>query len=370
MRNNNILIDHNINLKLIKKDLEKIFYSNSFTQGKYNNLFSNTLKKYLKVKSAYLTSSATTALSICLEVLNIKKNDEVVISDFSWISTAHVVENIGAKPVFADVNKDTFNMCPKNLRKKITKKTKAIIFVHAFGNPSGYDEIYKIAKEKKIPLIHDAACSLGSKNKKKFIGNSQDLTCFSFHQRKILTTGEGGAIVTNNKSYAKKIDLLLKLGSTKHKNKKYLDFISTGYNYRLSEIQCLLGLKQIKNLEKKIKFRNYIHKKYIKKLSHLKFVPQVIEKNFRSNIQSCVFKMPKKITLEKMMNYLSKNNIDCTIGTYSLSNTEFYKKKYKQKLPNSNNLFKSCISLPCHPKISFEKIVSLIEKLIIKNNII
>lgn len=359
---NNILIDHNLRLSKIKKDLDGIFRYNSFTQGKYNQLFSKKIKQYLNVKFAYLTSSATTALSICLDVLNVKKNDDVIISDYSWIATAHVVENIGANPIFVDVDKNTFNMCPKILKKKISPKTKAIIFVHALGNPSGYAEISKIAKQNNIPLIHDAACSLGSKIKNKFIGNSNDLTCFSFHQRKILTTGEGGAIVTNNKKYAKKINLLLTLGAVKNKNKNYFDFISKGFNFRLSEIQCLIGFKQLNNLNAKIKLRNKIYVNYIKKLKSINFIPQLIEKNYLSNIQSCAFKLPKKINLEKLMNYLKKNDVDCTIGTYSISNTSYYRKKYKKPQPNSHELFKSTISLPCHSKIDFKKIIYLIKK--------
>ena len=145
-------------------------------------------------------------MSICLEVLGIKKGDEVAISDYSWISTAHVVENLGAKPVFIDVDKDTFNMYVADLKYKITKKTKSIIFVHSFGNPSNVEEIKKIADDNSIPLIEDAACAIGSKIKNNFVGQDSLLACFSFHQRKVINTGEGGAIFSNNKRFSQKIE--------------------------------------------------------------------------------------------------------------------------------------------------------------------
>ena len=143
---NNILIDHNLKLNDYKKDLLNIFKNNNYTQGPYNSRFVKELKKLLNVKYLHLTSSATTGLSICLEVLGIKKGDQVAVADYSWISTAHVIENIGAKPVFIDVNKETFNMCDLDLQKKLSKKIKAIIFVHAFGNPTNLNKINRIAK--------------------------------------------------------------------------------------------------------------------------------------------------------------------------------------------------------------------------------
>ena len=292
---NNILIDHDLKLKDYKKDLLNIFKNNNYTQGPYNSRFVKELKKLLNVKYLHLTSSATTGLSICLEVLGIKKGDHVAVADYSWISTAHVIENIGAKPVFIDVNKETFNMCDLDLQKKLSKKIKAIIFVHAFGNPTNLNKINRIAKKNKIPVIEDAACALGSKINSRFVGNSQNLCCFSLHQRKILTTGEGGLIATNNFRLSKIINNLLSLGTFKIKGKNFFDFKNSGYNYRLSEIQCLLGLKQVKNLKKKILFRNKIYNDYKKKFKKYNLKSQLISNTNTSNIQSCVFVLPKKI---------------------------------------------------------------------------
>lgn len=364
---NNIIIDHNLKINSFAKEIKKIFKKNSFTKGENNEIFKKKIKKNFKIKNIILTSSGTTALSLSLDVLNIKPGDEVIVSDFSWISSAHVIENIGAKPIFADVNINTFNMCPNDLKKKINKKTKAIIFVHSFGNPSGFLEIKKISQKNKIPLIEDAACAIGSKIKSNYVGENSDLACFSFHQKKILNTGEGGMIASNKNLIYKKILLKSNLGAINKKNKIYSDFIEGGYNYRLSELQCLIGQKQIDGLKKKILLRNLIFKKYSVELNKLGFIPQKIEKDYKSNIQSCTFLVPKKINRDNLIFFLKKNNINSTIGTYSISNTLFYKKKYNTPQTNSNYLFQNCISLPCHENINLKKILQKIKIFYEKN---
>ena len=365
---NNILIDHNLKINNFNNDIKKIFKKNSFTKGVNNEIFRRKIKNKFNIKNTVLTTSATTALSLSLEILNIKKGDEVAVSDFSWISSAHVIENIGAKPIFIDVDINTFNMCSVDLKKKITKRTKAIIFVHSFGNPSGFRKINKIAKKNKIPLIEDAACAIGSKIKTKYVGEESFLSCFSFHQKKILNTGEGGMISSNNSRIFKKILLKTNLGAIIKKNSVYNNFISSGFNYRLSELQCLIGQKQIDKLKKKISIRNSIFKIYISNLTKIGFIPQKIEKNYKSNIQSCVFLVPKQINRNNLIVFLKKNKIDSTIGTYSISNTSFYKKKYKSPQINSEYLFKKCISLPCHENINIKKILRKIN-LFYENNI-
>ena len=306
MKKNLLILDHNLRLKDYQKEISNIFLNNQFTKGIYNKQFSSKLNKLTGAKFSFLTSSCTTALSVCLDVLNIKKNDEVAISDFSWIATAHVVENIGAKPIFVDVDKDTFNMSYEDLTKKITKKTKAVIFVDSFGNPSGLLKIKQICKKRNIPLIEDAACAIGSKINNKYIGNISDFTCFSFHARKILTTGEGGAIQTNSSEYAKKISIKLKAGSGNLKNGIAYEFIKPGYNFRLSEIQALIGLKQINKIKNKILLRNKLHSKYKKILSKYNFKFQKIQLNTLSNIQSSVFIVPEKIKRNELIVYLRK----------------------------------------------------------------
>ena len=196
------LIKPYISYSDVESEFKEIFESGMFTRGKYVEQFATTLKEFTGAKYAFLASSATTALSVCLRILEIGQGDEVICSDFSFPASGNVIEDTGAKPVFADVSLETYNMLPAELEKKITSKTKAVILVDALGNPSGAHRILEICRSKNIPLIQDSACAIGSSENGIPVGNIADLTCFSFHPRKLLTTGEGGAITTNNAEYA------------------------------------------------------------------------------------------------------------------------------------------------------------------------
>ncbi len=172
----------------------------------------------------------------CLKILNLKKGDEVLVSDFSYPATVNVIEDIGAKPIFVDVSLEDFNMNPKELEKKISPKSKAVIFVDALGNPSGISEIRKICNKRKLILIEDAACAIGSSENGEKCGSISDLTCFSFHPRKVICAGEGGAITTNNKEFADKLKIKLSHGAKTDKNGN-LKFVDFGYNFRISDFR-------------------------------------------------------------------------------------------------------------------------------------
>ena len=264
-----------ISFKEIQKDFSKIFESGIFTRGKFLENFRNDIKNFLKVKNVFLMTSATTSLSMCLKLLKIGKGDEVIISDFSWPATVNVVEDLGAKPIFADVSLETFNMLPEELEKKITKKTKAVIFVDSLGNPSGISKIKYICKKNNIPLIEDAACAIGSSVNKIKCGAVSDLTCFSFHPRKLICSGEGGAITTNNSKWSKILRIKLQHGANGFKGVG-LDFVDYGYNYRFTELQSAMGINQLKKINRIIEYRNKIRLVYIKNLFKLGLIKRRI----------------------------------------------------------------------------------------------
>ena len=356
-----------ISFKEIQKDFSEIFESGIFTRGKFLENFRNDIKNFLKVKNVFLMTSATTSLSMCLKLLKIGKGDEVIISDFSWPATANVVEDLGAKPVFADVSLETFNMLPEELEKKITKKTKAVIFVDSLGNPSGISKIKSICKDNNIPLIEDAACAIGSTVNKIKCGTISDLTCFSFHPRKLICSGEGGAITTNNYKWAKTLNVKLSNGAKKNGgNIKgiILDFIDYGYNYRFTELQSAMGLKQLKKINKIIKSRNKIRQRYIKELCHTNFIPQKIDENVYFNNQTIAFRMQNNKLRNQLIKFLKKNNIETTIGYYSLSNTTYYKKQYNSQMLNSKILQDTTIALPCYDQLKVDKVIHKINFLI------
>ena len=349
----------------VNKKFKKIFKTGFFTKGEYVNQFQNDLCNYLECKYAFLTTSATTALSLSLEIINIKSGDEVIVSDFSYPASANVIENIGAIPVFVDVDLETYNMCPKDLLSKITSKTKAVMFVDALGNPSNIHSIKTICKKNDIILIEDAACALGSSEFGVKNGNIADLTCFSFHPRKLLTTGEGGAITTNNKKYSDLLKVKLNHGAI-YKNNKF-DFIQPGYNYRMTEFQSVMGIESLTKLDKVIRSRIKIKEKYIKLLSPLGFTPQKLQNGAYHNIQSVIFKVPELVKRDDLILFLKKHNIESTLGTYCLSNTTYYKAKYNKVQSNALYLEQNTITLPCYKGVNVKKIVKKIEKFILNN---
>jgi len=353
------LIKPYISFDEVKNEFEDIFDSGWFTKGKYVEEFRNEIKSYTGAKYAYLTTSATTALTMALKVLDIKAGDEVMVSDFSFPATANVVEELGAIPIFVDVNVDTFNMLTEQLESKITSKTKAVIFVDALGNPSGIHDVKEICKKYNLPLIEDGACAIGSGEFDIKCGNIADITCFSFHPRKLLTTGEGGAITFNNDDYLDFFEIKLNHGA-KVTNGKF-DFVDYGYNYRLPELQCVMGIKQFKKLDEIVVSRNLIRNKYIEGLSPLGFEIQTIRKNVVYNVQSLVFKVPVNIRRDDLIKYLKYNEIETTIGTYCLSATTYNKNKYNDVQKNAIFLEENTITFPCYDDVDVKYIVSKIK---------
>ncbi|MGJ0361828.1 DegT/DnrJ/EryC1/StrS family aminotransferase [Aliarcobacter cryaerophilus] len=354
------LIKPYISFEEVQNEFKEVFDSGWFTKGKFVEEFREEIKNYTGAKYCYLATSATTALTMALKAFDIKQGDEVIVSDFSFPATANVVEDLGAIPIFCDVDLDTFNMLPEQLESKITSKTKAVIFVDALGNPSGIHEIKKICGKYNLPLIEDAACAIGSSEFGVRCGNIADITCFSFHPRKLLTTGEGGAITFNNSKFVEFFEIKLNHGAKVTDGK--FDFVDYGYNYRVPELQCVMGIKQIQKLDAIVSSRNIIRNQYIKKLEPLGFKVQQISGDVVYNVQSLVFKVPENINRDELIKYLKENNIETTIGTYCLSGGTYYAKKYNDIQPNAKYLEVNTITLPCYDGVDVEYISQKIKE--------
>ena len=227
------------------------------------------------VEHAFAVTSATTALHLSLVALGVGPGDEVIIPAFTWVSTANVVLYCGAKPVFVDIDKRSFNLDPNQIKNKISNKTKAIITVHLFGLCADMDAIRDISKN--IPLIEDAACAAGASYKGKYAGNLGTIGCFSFHPRKSITTGEGGMVTTNDDDLADYIAKLRNHGAEiseeqRHNGAKpYIlpDFKILGYNYRMTDLQGAVGVVQIKKLKSIINEREKWANFYKQKLKNI-----------------------------------------------------------------------------------------------------
>ncbi len=359
------LIKPYISFEEVEESFKDIFASGLLTKGEYVGRFQKKIADYTGASYAFLTTSATTALSMALKIYGVGVGDEVIVSDFSFPATVNVVEDLGAVPVFADVDTATFNMLPSELTEKISSRTKAVIFVDAFGNPSGIGEIKAICEQHKLPLIEDAACAIGSSENGVMCGNIADITCFSFHPRKLLTTGEGGAITTNDPAVAEKLEIKLNHGGQVDKDGNW-SFIDYGYNFRMNELQAAMGLVQLGKLDFITEERRAIRQYYVNELEKIGFQAQKISKNVRHNVQSVVFVVPKEIERNRLICHLRVHEIETTIGTYCLSSLPYYQKKFRIENLNAPRLEKETITLPCYQQVDIDTVADAIRLFYIK----
>lgn len=364
------LIKPYISFDEVAGDIKEIFDSGQLTKGQHVDKFVAGLKDYTKAEHAFLTTSATTALTMSLKAIGIKEGDRVAVSDFSWPATCNVVEDLGATPVFIDVDRHTYNMCPKDLESKLEdyqgNKVAGVIVVDALGNPSGIIELKTICTAHGIPLIQDSACAIGSSVDGIKVGAIADLTCYSFHPRKLLTTGEGGAVLTNNVEYAEWMTVKLAAGASGVKGRG-LDFVDYGYNYRLSEIQALMGWIQLLKLDDITAERNVIADAYATELGPFGFTRQKIDANVHHNVQSLIFTVPEGMSRDALIDHLASQNIESTLGTYCLSATTYYLGKYNDLQTNSLWLESNTITLPCYEGVDVHAVASCISDFVVSS---
>lgn len=346
----------------VEADFRDVFASGMFTRGRNIVAFTEEFAAYAGARHAFMATSATTALWVCLRLLGIGSGDEVVVSDFSFPATANVVEDVGATPRFADVSPDTFNMRPDALEASITQLTKAVIFVDALGNPAGLHEIKAICEARGIPLIEDAACAIGSAERGRRCGSIADVTCFSFHPRKLLSTGEGGAITTDRDDWSDWLRVKLAHGAEGTKGVG-MDFVDFGYNFRLPELQAVMGRRQLASLDEVIDGRLSIRQAYIEDLSPLGFEVQHIPQDVRHNAQSLVFRVPLGLDRDRLVRALREEGIETTLGTYCLSGTTYFRDRYGDVQPVAEMLDASTITLPCYAGVPVAEVVEAIARI-------
>ena len=348
----------------IDNSIQQVLKNSNYILGNELIKFENQFSKFIKCKYSIGVSNGLDALKLSLISLNLKKNDEVIVPANSFFATALAVSNINAKPVFVDCNLDTYNICLEDLKKKISKKTKAIIIVHFLGNPVDIDKINYLKKKYNLVIIEDAAEAHGAKINNKMVGNLGDISCFSFYANKVLTSGEGGMVCTNNKKYYDRVNLLKNLGFSKPR------FVHKvlAYNFRMSGIQAALGLSQLNEIERIIKKKIHIHKQYRKYLKNLKFIKFAEEEKNSRNVYWQVGIRIKNRSKNKLVNYLKKNKIDSRSFFYSIRRQPCLKDLIPKKVPktlNSDILWNEGIYLPSSHdlKISeIKKICNLIKK--------
>jgi perosamine synthetase len=338
-------------------------------QGPKVEQFEKKWSDFTGAKYSIAVTSCTSALHLSLVALGIKAGDEVIVPAFTWISTANVVEHVGAKLVFCDIDINTFNIDVAQIESKITKYTKAIIPVHLFGLAADMSVINNIAKKYNLKVVEDAACGFGSRYHKQHVGTFGSTGCFSFHPRKAITTGEGGMITTNDKILAEKLRCLRDHGAVmsdlqRHQGSKpYLlaDHQEAGFNQRMTDLQAALGSAQMDRSQAIVHERLALAKRYDQALADIPWLRLPIHlENYEHGYQSypCLFQ-PQAITLANIpdvnkkrnawMDQLQQVGISTRPATHAVHMLTFYRDKYKLKpsdFPNSYMANDCSISLP------------------------
>src|SRR3989344_6592237 len=358
------------------KEVVKVLKSDWLTQGPNIEEFEKAVAKYCNAKYAVAVSSGTSALYLAYVAANIKPGDEVITTPLTFAATANMIFFCGAKPVFADIKEDTLNIDPKEVEKKITKKTKALVTVDFAGNPCDYEQILKIAKKHKILLIEDACHALGAEYKGKKVGSFADMTVLSFHPVKHITTGEGGMILTNNKFFYEKLKILRSHGILKKPEKGgwYYEIENPSFNFRITNIQCALWLSQLKKLDKFIKRRRDIVKIYN---NNLKTTENLLlpKENFQGYSAWHIYAVQLiGKDRRKFFEQLQKSGIGVQVHYMPLNMHPFYQKEFGYKLddfPVAEKYYKGAVTLPLFPKMTNSEVKRVINttKRIIKQEL-
>lgn len=320
--------------------------------GKYVKEFENRFAEYCGCKYAVAVTSGTAALHIALSSLGIKKGDEVIIPSFTMIACAFAVCYTGAKPVFVDVDKDTWNIDCSKIESKITSKTKAIMPVHIFGNPCDMKAIMKIAKKHKLHIIEDCAEAHGAEYYGKKAGSFSSIAAFSFFANKNLTTGEGGMVVTNNKKYYDRCRYFRNMCYSLDKPRTY-EHDDIGFNYRMTNLQAAVGLAQIEKADFYRTLRinnNKIYRKYLKNVEGISF-----QKDEKNSLNVCwmnailIDKEKYGKTKKELVQYLKDNNVDTRLlftGMHKQKSLKNYGCSMLGKYENTDKLTADGLYLP------------------------
>jgi len=348
--------------------------SDWITTGPKTFNFEDIFSKKVDSEYAIAVSSCTAALHLAIVALGIGDGDEVITTPFTFAATAEVVENEKAKPIFVDVENDTYNIDPARIEEKITDKTRAIIAVHYAGHACEMDRIMDIAKKNDLYVIEDAAHAIGSKYKNKNIGSIGDITCFSFYATKNITTAEGGMITTNNGELADKMRILSLHGISKDAWKRYssegswyYEILYSGYKYNMNDLQASIGIHQIGKLDQMQRIRENIADKYNKSFSE---VPQLTTPTVKSYATNAWHLYPVQvndnllsINRNEFIEALKAENIGTSVHFIPLHLHPYYKEKYgfkRRSFPNAESLYNHEISLPIYPKMTDEDVNDVI----------
>jgi len=357
------------------KAVSDVLKTDWITQGPKVDEFEKLVSRYCHAKYAVAFSSGTAALHAAAFASGISEGDEVITTPITFVADGNCALFMGGTVKFADIQNDTYNIDPQKIKKMINSKTKAIIPVDFAGQPCDIDEINEIAEKHDLTVIEDASHALGSEYKGKKVGGLTNLTVFSFHPVKAITTGEGGMVLTNNKDYYENLLIFRTHGITKDPKKLqkndgqwYYEMQSLGYNYRLTDFQCALGINQFKKLEKFIKRRREIVERYNEAFSETKEIATPYEKR---DVRSAYHLYVIQLNLERLkadrkaiFDAFRSENIGVQVHYIPVHYQPYYQQKFGYKkgdFPNAERYYERAITLPLFPKMSNDDVDGVIQ---------
>ena len=348
----------------VKDDIRAILESGMLTGGDHVAAFESEIAAICGVEHAVATTSATTALRLALAALDVGPGDEVIVADFTFPATANAVIDAGATPILADSGADDFAVDPDAVLEALSPNTAAIMPVDPFGQPADYAAIEKIAADAGIPVIADAACSLGASRDGRAAGAHGIMGCFSFHPRKMITCGEGGMVTTDDAGLADRLRLLRSHGMERHGIA--MRFVEPAYNFRMSEIQAALGRSQLPRFDATLADRRRVADAYAAKLAGVSGVrvPKPSD-DAAWSYQSYVVVLDDAIDRDGVVLAMGDHDVETTIGTYACHNHPAYEHLgYRPgQLPNSARFEAQALTLPLVPSMDEALVDRVVETL-------
>ncbi|MFH1045777.1 MAG: DegT/DnrJ/EryC1/StrS family aminotransferase [Candidatus Omnitrophota bacterium] len=346
--------------------LRSVISSGWLSQGEQVAAFEAAVCRYTGARFAVATTSCTTALHLSLVIAGIKAGDEVICPAFSFIASANVIEYVGGRPVFVDIDEETFNLDPQEIERHISAKTRAIVAVHQIGLACDLDKINRIAKKRNLTVIEDAACALGASYKGRKIGARSAYCCLSFHPRKVITTGEGGMLLTNSRSIARQAASLRSHGASvsaveKHRSKglRRETFTELGYNYRMTDLQAAIGVVQMKKLRTMILTRQKIAQNYARLLADIPgIITPFVPADSGHTFQSYLLKINPYlgIKIETLLRFMAECGVSCRRGIQPIHLEPYYRGKYgRVSLPVTEEIADSTLFLPIYHTLSLSE---------------
>jgi len=355
--------------KKLKERVTQVLESGYLTEGPVTHELEELFVKYIGCKFAIAVSSCTAGLELALRVYGIGPGDEVIVPDYTYPATADVVAIVGAKIVIVDIDRNTMLIDYDKLEAAITEKTKAIISVSLFGNPLDYERLQQLKDKHHLFIIEDSACSIGAEYKSQKVGNWADISVFSLHPRKFITSGEGGIITTGNKQFAEWMSSYKHFGISVSPTREGTQFERIGTNYKLSDVLAAIAVSQMHDITKLLEQRTNAVEYYKELLADDPriSIPAVTQQGKHSFQSFCIY-IKKR---DRVMQELRQQGIEVQIGTYALHKHKAFRDKkiclVQGALDNSIYAFNHCLALPLYfdiTKEEQEKVVQEIRKLL------